>query len=376
MPASKLQTSIRQRATPYKSRVERAGVTDFSIVNHTLLPKGFGESQQSDYTHLKNHVQLWDVGCQRQVELKGPDAAHLAQLMTPRDLSAGQVGQCFYAPMVDEAGGLLNDPVILKLANDHYWFSIADSDVLLWAKALAYGLRLDVSVDEPDVWPLAVQGPKSDDLLEKVFGESVRSIAFFRFKKLSFQGHPLVVARAGYSKQGGFEIYLDDSSLGPALWDACWDAGQDLNLRPGSPNLIERIEGGLMSYGNEMTRQNNPFECGLDRYCQLDGSVDYIGLEALRRIDAEGVKQQIRGLIFSGDPCPPVSQAWSVLLNDARVGQVTSAVWSPRFQKNVGLGMISHNHWDHGSEVLIVSEDGEERYGMVSQLPMIDLSTA
>ena len=375
MTATKLQTSIRQRATPYKSRVEQAGVSDFSIVNHTLLPKGFGKTQQSDYTHLKNHVQLWDVGCQRQVELKGPDAAHLAQLMTPRDLSKGQIGQCFYAPMVDEYGGLLNDPVILKLASDHYWFSIADSDVLLWAKALAYALKLNVIVDEPDVWPLAVQGPKSDELLARVFGEEVRSIVFFRFKKLSFKGHPLIVARAGYSKQGGFEIYLDDSSMGPSLWDACWDAGIDLNLRPGSPNLIERIEGGLMSYGNEMTRENNPFECGLERYCQLDGSVDYIGLEALKKIKGEGVRQQIRGLIFDGDPCPPVSKAWNVRINDELVGRVTSAIWSPRFNNNVGLGMISHKHWNHGTSVTVESEDGERRNGIVSQLPMIGLPT-
>jgi dimethylsulfoniopropionate demethylase len=206
------------------------------VVNHTILPKGFERSVVDDYWHLKKHVQLWDVDCQRQVELLGPDAARLAQLMTPRDLSHAEIGQCLYAPMIDEQGGMLNDPIILKLAEDHFWFSIADSDVLLWAKALAFGLRLNVVVDEPDVWPLAVQGPKSDDLMSRVFGERVRDIGFFRFIKCEFKGQPLIVARSAYSKQGGFEIYLDQPALGLDLWDALWSAGADLDVSPGSPN--------------------------------------------------------------------------------------------------------------------------------------------
>ncbi len=374
MAATKLQTSIRLRATPYKSRVERLGVSDFSIVNHTLLPKGFGDTQQNDYVHLKTHVQLWDVGCQRQVELRGVDAAHLAQLMTPRDLTNGKVGQCFYAPMVDEFGGMLNDPVILKLAEDHFWFSIADSDVLLWAKALAYALKLDVAVVEPDVWPLAVQGPKSEDLLVRVFGEEIREIGFFRFRRLPFKERLLPVARSGYSKQGGFEIYLDDSSLGEALWDACWDAGAGLSLRPGCPNLIERIEGGLVSYGNEMTRENNPLECGMEKYCQLDGSIEFIGLSALQKIQKQGVQQKIRGVIFDGGPCPPCSRPWPLKVNNDEVGKLSSTIWSPRFNANVGLGMVSKMHWSCGTEVTVISEDGLRRSGRVTSLPMSDNS--
>jgi len=372
--ATKLQSSIRLRATPYKSRVEQLGVSDFSVVNHTLLPKGFGDTQQNDYMHLKTHVQLWDVGCQRQVELRGTDAAHLAQLMTPRALTNSKVGQCFYAPMVDEFGGMLNDPVILKLAEDQFWFSIADSDVLLWAKALAYALKLDVTVDEPDVWPLAIQGPKSEELLVRVFGEQVREIGFFRFKQLPFKGRQLPVARSGYSKQGGFEIYLDDSRLGEALWDACWAAGEGLSLRPGCPNLIERIEGGLVSYGNEMTRANNPLECGMEQYCQLDGSIEFIGLSALQKIQKQGVTQQIKGVIFDGDPCPPCSRPWPLTVNESEAGKLTSAIWSPRFNANVGLGMLSKMHWSPGTAVTVESEDGLQRSGRVTALPMLDTS--
>ena len=184
----KLQVSRRQRATPYTPRVEALGVSGYSVVNHTILPKAFARSVEEDYWHLKRHVQLWDVGCQRQVELRGADAARLAQLMTPRDLRGASVGQCLYAPMIDADAGMLNDPVILKLADDRYWFSIADADMLLWAKGLAVGMRLDVAVDEPDVWPLAVQGPKAEDVVARVFGDAVRDIGFFRFRRFDFDG--------------------------------------------------------------------------------------------------------------------------------------------------------------------------------------------
>ncbi|MEM7029391.1 MAG: dimethylsulfoniopropionate demethylase, partial [Chloroflexota bacterium] len=210
-PVPKLTVSRRQRSTPYTPRIEALGVSAYSVVNRTILPKGFTRSVEEDYWHLRTHVQLWDVSCQRQIEIQGPDAARLVQLMTPRDLRQAKVGQCLYAPLVDAAGGLVNDPIILKHAPDRYWLSIADSDVGLWAKGLAQGYGFQATIKELDVSPLAVQGPKSDDLMSQVFGEVVRSIRFFRFKKLDFQGHALVVARSGYSKQGGFEIYLDDA---------------------------------------------------------------------------------------------------------------------------------------------------------------------
>ena len=373
MAATKLQVSRRQRATPYTPRVEALGVSGYSVVNHTILPKGFQRTVAEDYWHLKSQVQLWDVGCQRQVELRGADAAFLAQFMTPRDLRDARVGQCLYAPMVDASGSMLNDPIILKLAQDHYWFSISDSDVLLWAKGLAYGMNLDVDVDEPDVWPLAVQGPKSDDLVARVFGDQVRDIRFFGFEQCDFEGHDLVVARSGFSKQGGFEIYVDDFTLGERVWDALWQAGAGLELAPGSPNLIERIEGGLLSYGNEMTRENNPLECGLEGYCQLDGSIDYIGKPALLEIAAKGHERLIRGLIFDGDACPACQYPWPVTIDGRQIGYVTSAIWSPRFEQNVALAMIDRGHWEAGTRVAVTAGDQGQRQGVVTDLPMEDL---
>ena len=370
MSSPKLSYSRRIRSTPYTPRVEALGVSGYSVVNHTILPKGFQNSVEEDYWHLKEHVQIWDVGCQRQVELYGPDAAHLTQLMTPRDLSHAQTGECLYAPMVDENGGILNDPIILKLAEDRFWLSIADADMLLWAKGLALGMKLDVAVNEPDVWPLAIQGPKSDDLVSRVFGNGIRKTGFFKFKKHPFMGRDLVVARTGYSKQGGFEFYLDDFTLGTALWDALWKAGQGLNLRPGSPNLIERVEGGLLSLGNEMTRENNPLECGMEKYCKLDGSIHFIGLEALQKIEDSGPKQRIRGVIFDGEKCPPCQHPWPIRADDKQIGYITTAIWSPRFEQNIALAMIDSDYQDANTLVTVQVSDTSSSNGKVVDLPM------
>lgn len=365
-----LNMSRRQRRTPYTDRVEKAGVRGFSVVNHMLLPKAYQKSVEEDYWHLREHVQIWDVSCQRQVELKGPDAARLAQWMTPRNLSPARVGQCLYVPIIDDNAGMINDPVLIKLADDHFWLSIADSDVLLYAKGLAIGAGMDVSVTEPDVSPLAIQGPKAVDLAAKLFGDHVREIGFFRFGWIDFQGTKQLIARSGYSRQGGFEIYLQGSHLGGALWDAIWEAGQEFNISPGCPNVIERVEGGLFSYGNEMTRENNPLEIGLEKYCVLDGSVDYIGRTALERIAEQGVARALRGIIFDGDRCPTCSTPWPVMVDGKQIGQITSAMWSPRLEMNVGVGMVDRDYWAVGQSVLVDSRDGHRRTGRISNFPM------
>ncbi len=364
-----LNMSRRIRRTPYTDRVEQAGVRGFSVVNHMLLPKAFQPTVEQDYWHLRKHVQIWDVSCQRQVQVTGPDASALVQWMTPRNIARANVGDCYYIPIIDGQGGMINDPVMLKLADDRFWLSIADSDVLLYAMGLALGRGWDVEICEPDVSPLAVQGPKAEALLALLFGEHIRDIGFFKFGWIDFQGTRQLIARSGYSRQGGFEIYLDGGHLGSALWDTIWEAGQTHNITPGCPNLIERIEGGLLSYGNEFTRENNPFEIGHGKFCMVDGSIDYIGRAALQKIAAAGATREIRGVAFDGGPCPTCSKPWPVMVGDRQVGQITSAIWSPRLKRNVGQSMIDCGFWDAGQAVTVKSQDGVARSGEVSSLP-------
>ena len=352
-----ISPSRRLRRTPFSEGVEAQGVKAYTVYNRMLLPTVF-ESPEADYRHLKEHVQIWDVSCERQVELRGPDAGKLMQMLTPRDLRGMMPGQCFYVPIVDETGGMLNDPVAVKLSEDRWWISIADSDLLYWVKGIANGWRLDVLVDEPDVSPLGIQGPKSDDLLARVFGDSVRDIKFFRFGWFQFEGRDLAIARSGYSKQGGFEIYVDGTDIGMPLWNALFEAGEDLNVRAGCPNLIERIEGGLLSYGNDMTDDNTPHECGLGKFCNTHTAIGCIGRDALLRVAAEGPVQQIRPIAIGGDKVPGCDRPWPVYANGTKVGQVTSAAWSPDFETNVAIGMMRMTHWDAGTKVEVETTDG------------------
>ena len=352
-----ISPSRRVRRTMFSDGVEAAGVKAYTVYNRMLLPTVF-ESVQEDYHHLKDAVQGWDVACERQVELRGPDAARLMQMLTPRDLRGMLPGRCFYVPIVDETGGMLNDPVAVKLAEDRWWISIADSDLMLWVKGIANGYRLDVLIDEPDVSPLAVQGPKADALMARVFGDAVRDIRFFRFGMFDFQGRSLAVARSGYSKQGGFEIYVDDTRIGMPLWNALFEAGRDLDVRAGCPNLIERIEGGLLSYGNDMTDDNTPHECGLGRFCDTQTAIGCIGRDALLRVAKEGPTKQVRALALEGGPVPPCDRAWDIEANGKRIGQVTSAAYSPDFKTNVAIGMVRMTHWDSGTQVQVRTTDG------------------
>ncbi|WP_204114595.1 dimethylsulfoniopropionate demethylase [Shimia biformata] len=348
--------STRVRRTPFSDGVNAAGMTVCSVYNRMILPSVFA-SEEEDYHHLKRHVQVWDVACERQVAVQGPDARALMDLLSPRDLDRMADDQCFYMPAIDRNGGMLNDPVLVKLAEDHYWISVADSDYILYVTGVADALGLDVRVWEPDVSPLGVQGPKSDDLMARVFGDAVRDIRFFRYKRLPFQGRDLVIARSGYSKQGGFEIYIEGSDIGMPLWDALFAAGQDLNVRAGCPSTKERVEGGLLSYGNDIRQENTPFEAGLGKF--VNSPRDYIGKAGLMaRAEPE---RQIRPVEIHGDPIPAIDRAWPLMAGGRKVGQVTSASWSPDFKTNVSIGMVDRSHWAPGTTLEIETQDGMRR---------------
>ena len=370
---NKLNFSRRIRRTPFTTSAEKYGVTGFSVVNHTLLPKSFQHSIEDDYLHLQKYAQIWDVGCQRQVEIKGRDALKLIELMTPRSISELNSKKCLYIPLTDENGGIINDPILIKISDEHYYLSVADSDVLLWARGLAIGLGLNVRIREPDVWPLAIQGPKAADVLAKVFGERIHSLKRFNFDYFPLDGSSQLIAKTGYSRIGGFEIYLSRPELGTFLWETILEAGKPENIRPGSPNIIDRVEAGLLSYGNEMTVENTPLECNMDKFLDIYKEEDYIGKKVLLRQIKYGIKRRIKGVIYKGPRLPTITRPLQVFDTDKKtiVGNLTSGAFSPFFKNNIGLGMINEGYWDNNKEILVNINDQEFREGLIKDLPLI-----
>ena len=345
MKSFSIAKSRRLRGTPYTSRIEKQGVTAYTIYNHMLLPAAFGSIEDS-YHHLKQYVQIWDVAAERQVEISGKDSAKLVQLMTCRDLSKSKDGRCYYCPIIDDNAGLINDPVVLRLNENKWWVSLADSDVILFAKGLAIGNKFDVKIFEPDVDIMAIQGPKSFELMEKVFGDKIVNLKFFGFDYFEFGGDKHLIARSGWSKQGGYEIYVEHNVSGLKLYDHLFEIGKEFNIKPGCPNLIERIESGLLSYGNDIDNGDNPYECGFDKYINIDSEVNFLGKEKLKKIKSEGIKKKLMGVMLDIDK---ISITGSLELSDQNnniIGELRSACYSPHFKKVIGIAMMKKPHWN------------------------------
>ncbi|MDG2453861.1 MAG: glycine cleavage T C-terminal barrel domain-containing protein [Paracoccaceae bacterium] len=329
------------RKSAYFDATVRDGVRSFSVYNHMLIPGNYGDPE-AEYDRLMNGVAMWDVAAQRQVQLQGPDAGKLAQYLTPRNLSKTKIGQGRYVLLCDHDGWVVNDPVLLKLDEDRYWLSVADSDIHLWAAAIGRERGWDVQVSEPDVSPLALQGPKAEAVVAKLFGEHIREFKYFGFAQTDLDGIPLVLARSGWSKQGGFELYLQNSAQGDVLWDKVKEAGAEFVLGPGAPNDIERLESGLLSYGADMrlqTHRANPYEVGFGGLVDLAGGHDFVGKVALEKIAQEGANRTLVGLIIDGHPTPPGHQV--ALMRDAeQVGYVSEFAFSKRLDKTIGIGLL------------------------------------
>ena len=360
----------RTRPTPYHQSIVEAGVKAFSVYNHMLLP-GYYESPEADYWYLINNVSMWDVAAERQVEITGPDAFKLATLMTPRNISKCKVGQGKYVPIVNQDGGMINDPIMLRLGENHFWLSIADSDVALWAQGLALGYGLDVNICEPDVSPLAIQGPNANKVCADLLGDWIYDLKYFWFREFDLDGIPLVVQRSGWSKQGGLELYLRDGSKGDELWQRVAEAGKPYDIKPGAPSTIERIESGLFSYGNDMTIENNPYEIGLGKYCAVDQEADFIGKAALQRIKAEGVTQKLMGVVLPDIELKGTIE-WHRLTTaeGETVGKITSLAWSPRLKQTIANAMLKIDYTAVDTELIAHLPGGETR-ALVREIPFI-----
>ena len=361
--------SRRIRSTPYTSRIEKQGVTSYTVYNHMLLPAAFGSIEDS-YHHLKKDVQVWDVAAERQVEISGKDSAKLIQLMTCRDLTKSKIGRCYYCPIIDDSGNLVNDPVVLKLSEDKWWVSIADSDVIFFAKGLAFGNKFDVKIFEPNVDIIAIQGPKSFSLMEKVFGKKITELKFFGFEHYTFKGAKHLIARSGWSKQGGFEVYVENTQSGLDLYDHLFDAGKEFNVKPGCPNLIERIESGLLSYGNDFDNNDNPFECGFEKYVNLDSNISFLGKEKLKIIKSEGIKKKLMGVKIETNNIT-LTGSVDILDNSGKlIGDLRSACYSPHFKKVIGIAMVKEP-FCKASETGMLEIEGKTLAVKVCDLPFI-----
>ncbi len=361
--------SRRLRSTPFSSRIEKQGVKGYTMYNHMLLPTFF-TSPEEQYNHLKEHVQIWDVSAQREIEISGKDSSKLVQLMTCRDLSNSKIGGCYYAPLVDSEGGLINDPLIYRLEEKKWRVCIADSDVLLFAKGISAGKKLDVNIFEAKVDTLAVQGPKSFKLMEKVFGDKINNLKFFKFDFFNFNKKKYLISRSGYSKQGGFEIHIDNIEAGLELYDYFFEIGKDYNLKPGAPNHIERIEGGLLSYGNDMDIADNPLECGFDKYVNLESDIVFLGKENLKKIKKEGIKKKLMGVKIESKTINLTKEIPIFNNENNEIGKLRSAGFSPNFDKVVGIAMINKKYCKE-SQDFNININGKSVSGKICSLPIV-----
>ena len=359
------------RKSPFFDATVRWGATGFSVYNHMYIPRDFGDPEKN-FWNLVNDAILCDVAVERQVEITGPDAFQFIQLLTPRDLSKLSIGQCKYVLITNEKGGILNDPVLLRLDENHFWLSLSDSDILLWAQGVAVNSGLNVSINEPDVSPLQLQGPKSREIMVKLFGESIRDLKYYWLKELELDGIPLVVSRTGWSTELGYELFLRDGTQGDKLWEMIMTAGNEYGLQPGHTSSIRRIEGGMLSYHADADIQTNPFEMGLERLVSLDSDINFIGKKALIEIQKKGIKRQQIGLEIEGDSLTgPNTIFWEIFCDDKIIGKVTSAVFSPRLEKNIALAMVDKNFTKIGLK-LLVEINGVLRDAIIVEKPFFD----
>jgi aminomethyltransferase len=347
------------RRSPYFECAHRAGSKGWSVANHMYQPHSY-DDPVTEYWHLVNGVTLWDVGTERQVEICGPDAAAFVDLITPRDITSVEVGSCRYIIITSEEGGIVNDPVMLRLALDRYWLSCSDSDLLLWAKGIAVFAGMDVNIQEPDVSPIQIQGPKSWAVIASLFGEDVANLAYYKLVETYLENTPLVVTRTGWSGEFGYEVFLRDNRYGEELWNRILEVGESQGMAVTGPSDIRRVEAGILGYGSDISLDINPFEAGMERLLDMDSEREFIGKKALLRIREAGIKRRIVGVELFGEPLPQgsFSERWPIMAEE-KIGEMLIALYSPRLEKNIGYAMISIDYSNLDTQVTVESPTGK-----------------
>ena len=367
-----LYLSYHYDRSPFFDATQRYGCEAYDIYNHMLLPAEYGDPVE-EYWHLLEHVTLWDVGVERVVEITGPDAAAFTDLLTPRNLENCAVGQGKYAPLTAEDGGIVNDPVLLRIAEDQFWLCLADSDAGLWIRGVAHNSSYDVEIDEPDVHPVQVQGPKSKPLVEDLLGSEIADLGYYWCAETELDDIPVVVSRTGWTGELGYEIYLRDGSRGDDLWERIMDAGEQYEIRPTPPSEIRRIEAGIFNYGSDITLEDNPLEVtGMERLVEFDDGNDFVGREALERVAEEGVDRKLVGVEIEDDIETWVTEPWTVSHDGQEVGELTAATWSPRLERSIGYVWIPIDLADPGTTLRLERPAGVAHTGTTTSLPFYD----
>jgi aminomethyltransferase len=361
-----IQRGARLRRSPYFEATQKAGCRGYTVYNHMLLPIRY-DGFEAEYRRLLADVTLWDVSVERNVEIAGRDGLKFAELLTPRDLSKCKVGEGRYVLITDEAGGIVNDPVLLRLEENRFWLACADSDVLLWAKGVARHSGLQVELRELDVAPLQIQGPKSRELVKDLFGERVLGLGYYHFFEAKLGSISVIVTRTGWTGELGYELYLLDPSKGVELWNRVLKAGRKYRIAPTGPSDIRRIEAGILNYGIDMTLENNPYEVGLERLVNLDKAAEFVGRDALRRISKEGPRKKLVGIEIGGAKMEMNMTRYPVKGG----GFVTSCVHSPRLKKNIGYAMLPIERAEAGTKLKIEAPKGV-RNATVVPMPFVD----
>jgi aminomethyltransferase len=365
-----VQRGARLQRSPYFAATQRHGCRGYTVYNHTFLPIAY-DDLEAEYWKLLNDVTVWDVGVEKNTEIVGPDALAFANMLTPRDLTKCRVGQAKYVVITATDGGIVNDPVLLRLEENRFWLAAADSDLHLWAMGLAHGAGLRVEIRRPEVYPLQIQGPKSKPVVEKLFGTPVLELPYYHFLETRIDGIPVVVTRTGWSGEVGYEVYLCDPARGLDLWDRVMEAGRPHGIAPTGPSDIRRIEAGILNYGIDMTLDDNPFHVGLEWMVRVDREEGFVGQQALRRVKSEGVTRRLVGIEIEGQPLDLNMTAWPVHAAGEPIGRVTSAVWSPRLRKNIGYAMLPVASGALGTRLEVQTPDGE-RGAVVVARPFVD----
>ena len=358
-PPANISFGSRIRKSPYYDSTRKYGAKSFTIYNYMYMPTSYTSSEE-EYVSLTNDVTMWDVAGERQIEINGPDAYNFVRTLTPRNLEKCEIGHCLYILLTGEDGCIINDAVLLRVKPDQFWISPGDSEVLLWIQGVAVNSGMEVNVFEPDVSPLQIGGPKAPQLIEKLFDEDHRDVGFYRAIETSLLGIPLVLARTGWSGEISYELYLRNHKLGDQLWEIVREAGQEYNISPIAPNTIRSIEGGLLSFRSDVLKEDNPYTIGLGRLVDTNQSIDFIGKSALKKIEEEGTKRMLVGVMLDGDPIKnPPEQFWPVIDHDLKIGHVSRCIYSPRLKKNIGFANVPTEFSKIDTNLSVISPEGK-----------------